>query len=338
MNQYSTKQDTNKRKSKDLVDCPSCGSEMIFDPDVCNLRCLSCGKLVNINVGNKSPKEYNFFDAQYYRNKNCDVKEVTIRCENCGGETIVKSNDKTQFCAFCGSQQLIEIEDEQLEIAPENLVPFQISVKDAEEKFKVWLNKRILIPRKLKLSFGKDKIIGMYVPYWTYDVILDTEYNTIHFDDLLVCGLNDMSKLISKVEPYNMTGLVEYKPEFLAGYYAKKYDVSLEDGLEKAKFKMKKIIKRGFCKDIYGNLINYNYTRASLSNIMFKHILLPIYMSTYKYNGKVYNFIINGQTGRVRGETPKSPIKLTVLGLGIAFVMYLIYRLIIFSFYYFIMS
>ena len=43
-----------------------------------------------------------------------------------------------------------------------------------------------------------------------------------------------------------------------------------------------------------------------LSDEKFKHILLPIYLSTYRYDGKEFNFYINGQTGVLSGNRPYS--------------------------------
>jgi hypothetical protein len=42
----------------------------------------------------------------------------------------------------------------------------------------------------------------------------------------------------------------------------------------------------------------------------FKHILLPIWMAAYKYGGKSYRFLVNGQTGEVQGERPYSAWKI----------------------------
>ncbi len=57
----------------------------------------------------------------------------------------------------------------------------------------------------------------------------------------------------------------------------------------------------------------------------FKHVLLPIWMAAYKYNGKSFRFVVNGQTGKVQGERPYSAWKIAfavlaalILG-GIAF-------------------
>ena len=44
----------------------------------------------------------------------------------------------------------------------------------------------------------------------------------------------------------------------------------------------------------------------------FKHILLPVWLAAYKYQGKTYRFVVNGRTGRVQGERPWSAIKIAV--------------------------
>ena len=57
-------------------------------------------------------------------------------------------------------------------------------------------------------------------------------------------------------------------------------------------------------------------------------IPLPVWMAAYKYRGKTYRFVVNGQTGRVQGERPYSAWKIAaavILGLilagAIGFVM-----------------
>jgi hypothetical protein len=58
-----------------------------------------------------------------------------------------------------------------------------------------------------------------------------------------------------------------------------------------------------------------------LGTLTFKHVLLPVWLAAYKYRGKTYRFVVNGQTGRVQGERPYSAFKITVaviIGLIIA--------------------
>ena len=56
----------------------------------------------------------------------------------------------------------------------------------------------------------------------------------------------------------------------------------------------------------------------------FKHLLLPIWLSVYRYHDRPYVFLVNGQTGEVTGHAPWSVIKITLfclvlLALAVAF-------------------
>jgi hypothetical protein len=48
----------------------------------------------------------------------------------------------------------------------------------------------------------------------------------------------------------------------------------------------------------------------------FKHILVPLWLVTYDFHGKSYQCVVNGFTGAVAGEYPKSWIKITLAVLG----------------------
>ena len=133
------------------------------------------------------------------------------------------------------------------------------------------------------------------------------------FDDIIFndSGILDQ-KLIEKIEPFNLKDLVKYNPKFLAGFAAARYKTGLKAVWERAKAHISKIlrndiqaiIKRG--ADVVGTVnICTNYT-----DIKYKHMLLPIWISSYQFKDKVYNFFVNGQTGEVQGSSPKSALKI----------------------------
>jgi hypothetical protein len=45
----------------------------------------------------------------------------------------------------------------------------------------------------------------------------------------------------------------------------------------------------------------------------FKHILAPIWLLTYTYSAKPYQVVVNGYTGRIAGQYPKSPWKIALV-------------------------
>ena len=42
--------------------------------------------------------------------------------------------------------------------------------------------------------------------------------------------------------------------------------------------------------------------RATFSNQRFKHILVPVWLMTYRYGTKTYQVVVNGVDGRIAGE------------------------------------
>jgi hypothetical protein len=65
-------------------------------------------------------------------------------------------------------------------------------------------------------------------------------------------------------------------------------------------------------QDIAGDEQRIGNLNTDYNAITFKHILLPIWISAYQYNGKIYRFIINGRTGKLEGERPYSWIKIAL--------------------------
>jgi len=71
------------------------------------------------------------------------------------------------------------------------------------------------------------------------------------------------------------------------------------------------------CRDIGGDYQRISTVCTRYGDITYKHVLLPVWISAYRYRDKVYRFLINGQTGEVSGESPKSWWKIALLTVGI---------------------
>jgi hypothetical protein len=65
-------------------------------------------------------------------------------------------------------------------------------------------------------------------------------------------------------------------------------------------------IRAAICRDIGGDRQRILSMTPKYFDISFKHILLPIWLSSYRYADRTYRFIVNGQTGTVQGERPWS--------------------------------
>ena len=124
--------------------------------------------------------------------------------------------------------------------------------------------------------------------------------------------------------PWDLTALSPYTPEILAGFRAEGYTVTLEEGLGEARAIMDRRIERDVRFDIGGDRQRISDIQTQVKDVTFKHILLPVWMAVYKYRGKTYRFVVNGQSGRVQGERPWSAIKIAIaviIGLIVAGVV-----------------
>lgn len=133
------------------------------------------------------------------------------------------------------------------------------------------------------------------------------------FDDVLVLASKALPKRFTdKLAPWDLSALVDFSPNYIAGYSAEAYTVDLREGFTEAEAIMEREIRALVRRDIGGDEQRINALNTSMSNLTFKHILLPVWLAAYKYNGKTYRFVVNGQTGTVKGERPWSKVKIAL--------------------------
>jgi predicted RNA-binding Zn-ribbon protein involved in translation (DUF1610 family) len=131
------------------------------------------------------------------------------------------------------------------------------------------------------------------------------------FNDVLVMGSSSLpQRLGNDLTPWDLSALEPYAPDYLAGFQAEGYTVALADADRSAKASMARVIEDDVRRDIGGDEQRINSVDTDYSGETFKHILLPVWMAAYKYNGKSYRFLVNGQTGEVQGERPYSVWKI----------------------------
>ncbi|MCB2117440.1 MAG: primosomal protein N' (replication factor Y) - superfamily II helicase [Rhodobacteraceae bacterium] len=133
------------------------------------------------------------------------------------------------------------------------------------------------------------------------------------FDDVLVLASRSLPQGYTQaLQPWDLTRLEPYAPEFLAGFRAEGYTVGLEEGMSEARGYMDRMIERDVRFDIGGDRQEIHHIETGVSDVTFKHVLLPVWSAAYKYGGKSYRFVVNGQTGQVKGERPWSAVKIAL--------------------------
>lgn len=150
------------------------------------------------------------------------------------------------------------------------------------------------------------------------------------FDDLLVLAAQSLPRShTDALQPWDLSALVPYREDYLSGFLAEGYTVTLPQGHAAAREIMDGVILGDVRRDIGGDEQQVSSVNTKHYNETFKHILLPVWTAAYKYRGRSFRFVVNGQTGKVQGERPYSPWKIALavlLALVIAGVIALISR------------
>lgn len=334
--------------------CGQCGAKLRFRPGTTSLTCEYCQ---HENPIPQSEEDIQELDYRETLSRLADSEEMVetrlIQCKSCGARTSLEANETASQCPFCDSD-VVAVEEKRL-IRPRSLLPFEISREKARAGFKKWIAGRWFAPNRLKTyARTESKLNGLYVPYWTYDSNTTSWYtgqrgenyyvtetyqedgktktrqvqkirwysvsgvvwNT--FDDLLVLASKSLpEKYADRLEPWDLGQLESYRQEYLSGFRSESYQVDLEGGFEVAKSKMEGPIRSSIHRDIGGDHQRISSVRTQYDKVTFKHVLLPVWLSAYRYKEKVYRFLINGRTGEVQGERPWSWVKIVGLILAV---------------------
>jgi hypothetical protein len=146
------------------------------------------------------------------------------------------------------------------------------------------------------------------------------------FDDVLVPATKSVNEgRLNALEPWDLPALCAYEPAYLAGFKAQRYQIDLPAGFEKAKEVMERVIEKDVRQDIGGDEQRIDRVQTATSNETFRHLLLPVWIGAYRFQGKVFQVMVNARTGEVQGERPYSAVKITLLVFAILFLILILW-------------
>lgn len=335
--------------------CPNCAGTLQFDPTIGKMKCIFCDSVFSQEEAEQ------FFSQQ---NEEEEIKESgadwgedadgmrAYSCSTCGAEILCDQNTAATRCPYCDNTTVIEAQLSGA-IKPDVVIPFAFTKEQAMEKYKGYYEKRKLIPKDFLSGSRVEEIQGVYVPFWLYDgsVSIDAEFEAaditdngteitrkiykadrrgnIAFENVPADASKRMpDDIMDSVEPFDFGQLKPFSMTYMPGFLAERFDVEGDDDLERAekrvtnsaKQKTRATVRHDEVTETRGDY-KVNYTKK-------KYALLPIWYLTTSWNGKQWNFAMNGQTGNFTGDLPVDGTKLGILtggsALAAAVLLYLI--------------
>lgn len=320
--------------------CPCCGAELTFSSEAQKMSCEYCGTELDVEaVSELSRNEQSSDDMNWSTASETTVglegDICTYTCGSCGAEITGDRSLGATTCPYCDSPFVVNDKFDGM-LRPDYVIPFKVDKDKAIAQFKEFCKKRPLLPGNFMSSHRIESVQGMYVPYWLFDCgakahfrfrahrvahwtegdydVTRTDHfmlvrdGSMEFDHVPVDGTSKLQREITEaIEPFDPSGATAFNPAYLSGYLADKYDVSAEDSRPRADERIKESVEYAFRQtaDTYMGVMVEN-SNISLENGQIHYALMPMWLMTAKYDGKLYTFAMNGQTGRFVGELPIS--------------------------------
>ena len=335
--------------------CPGCGAPIHFKPALGKFKCDYCEgeytaeQLKDMDIINKEE-----VDATNYVNYNCP---------DCGAQIITDENTAATFCVYCGNTSIIKNRLSG-EFAPSKIIPFKMEKQKAIDAFKRLRKGRPLTPRSFTSEKNIEKIQGVYIPFWLYQVDVngtieatatrvkswssgDTHYTQTDYYNVIRTGTMTYNRvpvdgstrfandMMNTIEPFDYSKLIDYNHAYLSGFLAEKYDVNKDDAFKDAQMRTLNSTRDEMLNSMHGysgKTIKKNDLISTQKNI--EYALLPVWMVNVKYNDKYYLFAMNGESGKFIGNIPldkKKTMILTITVFVISFILCVLISYLMFN-------
>jgi len=279
----------------------------------------------------------------------------TVDCPNCAARFEFDPAVHAAECPFCATPVVTDTGTSR-QIKPRAILPFQLEERAARQAMTDWLGRLWFAPNGL-VDYARNgrAMSGVYTPSWTFDAQTESDYRgqrgivyyenktvtrngkneTVRvakvrwtpargrvarfFDDVMVVASTALpEKFRTALVHWDLTQLEPYQPEYLAGFRSEAYTIELDEAYKEARQIMDRQILRDIKFDIGGDRQRVDQVDTRISDVTFKHILVPVWIAAYRYRGKSYRFVVNGQSAQVVGERPWSVWKIALaIGAGL---------------------
>lgn len=337
--------------------CPNCDAELVFDPATQQLSCEFCRSMFTLEkikeiYADVAPQP----EEETQQQESFESHTNLYQCKSCGAEIMAEDDTTATFCYYCHNPVILAGRLKG-DYKPSKIIGFHIKRDEAEQMFKEWCGKKKFIPSDFKSQQQLEKMTGLYVPFWVTDckVYADfhalgkktrswtsgsyrytetKEYDVIRKANITTKGIpaDGESKiedlLMESIEPFDYSALKPFDMSYFSGFFADKYDVDKQAVFPRIKERVETACRNVINQSVTGYSTTVTeHQKYDIERTDWQYIMLPVWFMTYRYQDKIYEFAINGQTGKLAGTPPLDKGKLALasvlFGLGVALVTFL---------------
>jgi len=325
--------------------CNSCGATMRYDVASYGCVCDSCGNIRRLHRPEEGlvVGEFDFNAAIAKAPSEWGIARKIVTCKNCGAVLLNDSDQMSGLCPFCGSN-IVLADAENCGIAPTAIIPFSTTKEQVIENYYKWNKFAIWSPEKFRKGKFLGDLVGLYVPYWVFDADTVTTYvgefgydhdvgDSVrtdwytrsgiiekHIDDFSVCASRKFSqdKMLNQVIRFEERELVPYTPDALAGFSAEKYTIGINEAWNMGKVSgIKSKLEYAIRTNERADRVRKLQYSTEYTNVRYKYVLVPAWLTASVYNGQVYNVVASGHNNRGNCNRPVSVAKIILIVLAI---------------------
>ncbi len=314
-----------------LLACTGCGGELEWSPGRHAAVCSHCETAAELDApDSKAVQRHPVTRSALKQEHAYGLATEAVQCGGCGATVDMEPHVALSQCAFCGSDQLREF-DEEDPTRPDGIIPLRITRDSLDRRLREWAEEAPSTPAGVAEGIELDEPQGIYLPAWIFRAhgLSDWEArveapdgrNNTHIEDradrherefidrLLFAssfgdGLADVF--------FDTRELVPFDPRYLAGFPAERAQRPVDDAWTDCGRQFAEEFEEDCRMEAEsGDVIKVVELTAEprWSDETYFLALVPMWFVTYRYGGQVHRAAVNGWTGECTGELPADPRK-----------------------------
>jgi len=267
-----------------------------------------------------------------------------VACDGCGAVLLVEADHRSTTCPFCASPAIVERPHTETP-EPVFVLGFATTREEAAGAVRAWIRSRGVFTRSDFRRAALERTEGIYTPTWLYGALArsvyraeigeDYEYVTLdeasltsenatewvpfvgrwagYIQDIVVTGSRAIpNDALEAIEPYPLGELRRYDAAIIAGWTAEEPTLDRATCFALAHDEAEQRVTRALHAFMPGDRHRRLAHETTFLEESLDLVLLPVWSFAARYHPSKppVRILVNGVTGAVHGDVPRSWIKI----------------------------